>query len=36
VVAVVSLGFSGTCHGADNAWRVDVASSEDFITPFLD
>lgn len=36
VVAVVSFGFSGTCHGADYSWRVDIASSQDFITPFLD
>ena len=36
VVAVVSFGFSGTCHGADYSWRVDIASSQGFITPFLD
>lgn len=36
VVAVVSFGFSGTCHGADYSWRVDIASSQDFISPFLD
>jgi hypothetical protein len=36
VVAVVSFGFSGTCHGADYSWRVDIASSQDFITSFLD
>ena len=36
VVAVVSFGFSGTCHGADYSWRVDIASSQDFITPFLE
>lgn len=36
VVAVVSYGFSGTCHGADYSWRVDTAPSQDFILPFLD
>ena len=36
VVAVVSFGFSATCHGADYSWRVDIASSQAFITPFLD
>ena len=24
VIAVVSYGFSGTCHGADYSWRVDT------------
>ena len=35
VVAVVSFGFSPTCHGADYSWRVDTQSSYDFILPFL-
>ena len=36
VVAVVSYGFSLTCHGADYSWRVDTQPSYDFILPFLD
>jgi hypothetical protein len=36
VVAVVSFGFSPTCHGADYSWRVDTQPSHDFILPFLD
>ncbi len=35
VIAVVSYGFSGTCHGADYSWRVDTQESYDFILPFL-
>lgn len=35
VVAVVSYGFSLTCHGADYGWRVDTESSQDFILPFV-
>jgi hypothetical protein len=35
VIAVVSFGFSLTCHGADYAWRVDTAPSYAFILPFL-
>jgi hypothetical protein len=35
VIAVVSFGFSGTCHGADYSWRVDTQDSYDFILPFL-
>ncbi len=35
VIAVVSFGYSGTCHGADYSWRVDTVDSYDFITPFL-
>lgn len=35
VLAVVSFGFSGTCHGADYSWRVDTQPAYDFITPFL-
>lgn len=35
VLAVVSFGFSGTCHGADYSWRVDTQDSYDFILPFL-
>jgi hypothetical protein len=36
VIAVVSFGFSPTCHGADYSWRVDTQDSYDFILPFLD
>jgi len=36
VIAVVSYGFSATCHGADYSWRVDTQDSYDFILPFLD
>jgi hypothetical protein len=36
VIAVVSFGFSPTCHGADYSWRVDTQNSYDFILPFLD
>jgi hypothetical protein len=36
VVAVVSYGFSLTCHGADYSWRVDTQPSQDFILPFLE
>lgn len=36
VIAVVSFGFSGTCHGADYSWRVDTQDSYDFVLPFLD
>ncbi|HEX6139143.1 MAG TPA: trypsin-like serine protease [Candidatus Limnocylindria bacterium] len=35
VIAVVSFGFSPTCHGADYSWRVDTQPSYDFILPFL-
>lgn len=35
VIAVVSFGFSPTCHGADYSWRVDTQDSYDFILPFL-
>jgi hypothetical protein len=35
VIAVVSYGFSATCHGADYSWRVDTQPSYDFILPFL-
>ncbi|HET7734482.1 MAG TPA: trypsin-like serine protease [Nocardioidaceae bacterium] len=35
VVAVVSWGPSGTCHGADYSWRVDTAVSQDFVLPFV-
>jgi secreted trypsin-like serine protease len=35
VIAVVSYGFSATCHGADYSWRVDTQPSYDFIQPFL-
>jgi hypothetical protein len=36
VLAVVSFGFSGTCHGADYSWRVDTQPAYDFILPFVD
>jgi hypothetical protein len=35
VVAVVSYGFSATCHGADYSWRVDTIEAQSFIAPFL-
>lgn len=35
VLAVVSYGFSNTCHGADYSWRVDTRNSYRFITRFL-
>jgi hypothetical protein len=35
VIAVVSFGFSLTCHGADYSWRVDTQPAYDFILPFL-
>jgi len=35
VLAVVSFGFSGTCHGADYSWRVDTQDSYDFLQPYL-
>ena len=35
ILAVVSFGFSGTCHGADYSWRVDTQPSYDFILPFV-
>jgi hypothetical protein len=35
IVAVVSFGFNGTCHGADYSWRVDTQESYNFILPFL-
>ncbi len=35
VIAVVSYGFSGTCHGADYSWRVDTVNSYEFVQPFL-
>ena len=35
VIAVVSFGFSPTCHGADYSWRVDTQEAYDFIQPFL-
>jgi hypothetical protein len=36
VLAVVSFGFSLTCHGADYSWRVDIAESQEFVQAFLD
>ena len=35
VLAVVSFGYSATCHGADYSWRVDTQDSYDFIRPYL-
>ncbi|MBA2279887.1 MAG: trypsin-like serine protease [Acidimicrobiia bacterium] len=35
VVAVVSYGFSGTCHGADYSWRVDTADAYEFLGHYL-
>ena len=35
VVAVVSWGNSGTCHGADYSWRVDTVDSYEFIGSYL-
>ena len=35
VIAVVSFGYSGTCHGADYSWRVDTVDSYDFVGSFL-
>ena len=35
IIAVVSYGNSGTCHGADYSWRVDTQDSYEFILPFL-
>jgi secreted trypsin-like serine protease len=35
IIAVVSYGNSGTCHGADYSWRVDTQDSYDFILPFV-
>ncbi len=35
VLAVVSYGYSATCHGADYSWRVDTQAAYDFIQPFL-
>jgi secreted trypsin-like serine protease len=36
VIAVVSFGFSSTCHGADYSWRVDTQDSYDFLSQYLD
>ena len=35
VIAVVSFGFSGTCHGADFSWRVDTVDSYNFLLPYI-
>lgn len=35
VLAVVSFGFSGTCHGADFSWRVDTQDSYNFLLPYI-
>ena len=36
VLAVVSYGPSGTCHGADYSWRVDTVDAHGFVAGFLD
>ena len=36
VIAVVSYGFSATCHGADYSWRVDTVDSYLFLNDFVD
>jgi hypothetical protein len=35
VVAVVSFGFSLTCHGADYSWRVDTREAQRFVGQYL-
>jgi hypothetical protein len=35
ILAVVSYGFSGTCHGADYSWRVDTTASQDFLRKYV-
>lgn len=35
VIAVVSFGYSGTCHGADYSWRVDTVDGYEFVAPYL-
>ncbi len=35
IIAVVSFGFSGACHGADYSWRVDTQDAYNFVLPFL-
>jgi hypothetical protein len=35
IVAVVSFGFSLTCHGADYGWRVDTVDAHLFVSGFL-
>ena len=35
IIAVVSFGFSGACHGADYSWRVDTQEAYNFVLPFL-
>lgn len=35
VIAVVSFGFSGACHGADYSWRVDTQDGYGFVNGFL-
>lgn len=36
VIAVVSYGFSATCHGADYSWRVDTSDAYDFLGAYVD
>jgi Trypsin len=36
VIAVVSYGFSATCHGADYSWRVDTVDSYLFLDDYVD
>jgi hypothetical protein len=35
IIAVVSFGFSGTCHGADYSWRVDTQEAYNFLLPYI-
>jgi hypothetical protein len=35
VLAVVSWGYSPTCHGADYSWRVDTVEAHNFLAQFL-
>jgi hypothetical protein len=35
VIAVVSYGFSATCHGADYSWRVDTVNSYRFLDDYV-
>jgi hypothetical protein len=35
VVAVVSWGYSPTCHGADYSWRVDTTEARTFLLQYI-
>jgi hypothetical protein len=35
IIAVVSFGFSGTCHGTDYSWRVDTQEAYNFLLPYI-